>query len=68
MREAGRYRVDTATDSQQNLKEVLEYVATLPGHLRIVSITWQPARPSSDRALSLFAGYTIVSEMDVSRA
>ena len=60
---ANRYRVDTARDDVQNLKEVLEHLATLPGHVGIISVTWQGPRPSRE-GNTLHAGYTIVSEQD----
>ena len=55
---ANSYKIYSARDDHQNLSEVLEHVASVEGHVRIVSITWQPSR------LQLDAGYTIVSEMD----
>ena len=59
MADAERYQIDPARDDLRNLKEVLENIATREGHVRIVSIIWQPDRPAGD------AGYTIISEMDV---
>ncbi len=59
-----KYRVETARDDVSNLVEVLQFVATLPGHVRIVGITWGPDRTSRD-GNPIHAGYTIVSEMDV---
>jgi len=63
MTNANRYSVDTARDDQTNLLEVLQYVAAREGHIRIVSVTWQPSRPSASGTLS--AGYTIISEKDI---
>ncbi len=59
-----KYHVDTARDDLFNLDEVLQNIATREGHVRIVSITWQPARSTEDGTV-LPAGYTIISEMDV---
>ena len=58
-----KYRVDTARDDVSNLVEVLQFVATLPGHVRIVGITWQPTRTSKDGSV-LRAGYTIITETE----
>ena len=58
------YHVDVARDDVGNLSEVLENIATRKDHVRIVSITWQPARPG-EGSKSHLAGYTIISEMDV---
>ena len=56
-----RYRVDYATDVAPNLKEVLQYVATLKGHVRIVSVTWQPEGKDRE-GHTRSARYTIISE------
>ncbi len=64
MVDAKKYHVDTARDDTGNLDEVLQNIATREGHVRIVSITWQPSRPSESGA-TWPAGYTIISEMDV---
>ena len=64
MDDAKKYDVDTARDDVINLDEVLQHIATRRGHVRIVSITWQPSRPSKSGA-TWPAGYTIISEMDV---
>ena len=60
---ATEYQIFSARDDHTNLKEVLDYVATVEGHVRIVSVMWQPSRPSGDGA-QLSAGYTIVTEVD----
>ena len=59
-----RYSVDTARDDIKNLGEVLYNIGTRPGHVRIVSVTWQPAREFPD-GMPFPAGYTIISEMAV---
>ncbi len=59
-----KYHVNTARDDLVNLDEVLQNIATREGHVRIVSITWQPSRPSESGATRP-AGYTIISETDV---
>ena len=61
MDQADRYQVNPARDDLQNLKEVLEYIATSEGHIRIVGVTWQPARTDGEGRKQL-AGYTIISE------
>ena len=58
-----RYKVHLAVDDLFNLSEVLQYVATIKGHIRIVSVTWQPQRPGRDGG-TLEAGYTIIAEME----
>ena len=57
MADAKRYQIDTARDNIQNLREVLENIASREDHGRIVGITWQPARDDGRPA-----GYTIISE------
>ena len=59
-----KYHVDTARDDIGNLDEVLQNIATRDGHVRIVSVTWQPAREFPG-GMPFPAGYTIISEMDV---
>ncbi len=59
---ADRYQVDYARDDHQSLLEVLQHIATRKGHVRIVSVTWQPARPNREEH-NLFAGYTVISEI-----
>lgn len=49
-----RYQVDTTRDDPQNLKEVLENIATRPDHIRIVSVTWQPDRARPRRRQDLW--------------
>ena len=61
---ADRYQVDIARDDPQSLLEVLQHIATREGHVRIVSVTWQPSRPNRD-GRNLHSGYTIVSEWGV---
>ncbi len=60
---ANTYQVFSARDNHQNLKEVLEYVETVEGHVRIVSVTWQPERPGED-GVNLLPGYTIIAEVE----
>ncbi len=55
---ANRYQVFDARDDHGNLAEVLEHVATVKGHVRIVSVMWQPKR-----GLEFDSGYTIVAEV-----
>ncbi len=64
MDDAKKYHVDTARDDVINLDEVLQDIATRRGHVRIVSIIWQPSRPFESGATRP-AGYTIISETDV---
>ncbi|MFZ5833870.1 MAG: hypothetical protein ACOY2B_00595 [Pseudomonadota bacterium] len=52
------YQVHTSSDDLENLKEVLETVASGKGHVRIIGVTWRPERGASR------AGYTIISESD----
>ena len=59
-----RYRVDEATNSDENLKKVLQFVATLPGHVRVINVIWQPDS-TNGRGEHVFAHYTIISEMEV---
>ena len=59
-----RYKVDYAVDSLGNLEEVLQMVATLEGHVRIVSIIWEPAGKDYDGE-AYPPRYTIISEMEV---
>ncbi len=54
---ANKYQVYGARDDHGHLGEVLEYVATVKGHVRIVSVMWQPSR------LEIEPGYTIVAEV-----
>jgi hydroxypyruvate isomerase len=54
---ANKYQVYGARDDHGNLAEVLEYVATVKGHVRIVNVMWQPAR------LEIDSGYTIIAEV-----
>ena len=61
---ADRYQVDTARDDAQSLLDVLQHIATREGHVQIVSVTWQPARPDRN-GRNLIAGYTIISEREV---
>ena len=63
MANVNKYHVDTARDDIEDLGGVLQHIATREGHVRIVSITWQPSRPSEGGAMRP-AGYTIISEMD----
>ena len=64
MADAKKYHVDPVRDDIFNLDEVLQNIATRQGHVRIVSIIWQPARPAED-GTPLPAGYIIISEMAV---
>ncbi len=59
-----KYQVDTARDDPQSLLDVLQLIATREGHVRVVSVTWQPVRPNRD-GHNLHSGYTIVSEREV---
>ena len=59
-----RYKVEYATDSDTNLKEVLQYVASIKGHVRIVSVFWQPEGKDRE-GHTRSARYTIISEMEV---
>ena len=52
-----KYNVDIATNDPINLREVLESIATRPGHVRIVSVIYQPGQPA--------AKYVIISENEV---
>ena len=58
-----RYQVFTARDDIKNLSEVLQYIATVKGHIGIVSVTWQPQRPGREGG-TLEAGYTIIAEIE----
>lgn len=60
---ANSYKIYPARDNHQNLSEVLEYVATVAGHVRIVSVIWQPSRPDAEDRI-LDSGYTIIAEVD----
>ncbi len=64
MHDRNRYQVSSARDDVTNLQEVLEYIATKEGHVRIVSVTWQPERTGPAGEVRP-AGYTIISEMKV---
>ena len=57
MADAKKYHVDTARNDLQNLDDVLQNIATRDGHVRIVSVIFQPGLPE--------AQYVIISEMDV---
>ena len=57
-----RYQIYTARDDLKNLSEVLAHAATVPGHVRIVSITWQPTRKDRE-GREMPGGYTIISEV-----
>lgn len=61
------YIIDTAEDDIHDLDETLVLIAGRMGHLRIVSITWQPSR-TSKTGDALPAGYTIVSEIVIEDA
>ena len=63
MEQADRYQVFTARDDDLNLREVLQHIATVEGHVRIVSVTWQPVRPGAEGSEKP-AGYTIISEVE----
>jgi hypothetical protein len=54
---ANKYQVYGARDDHGHLGEVLQYVATVKGHVRIVSVMWQPAR------LEIDSSYTIIAEV-----
>ncbi len=54
-----RYQVFTVRDDIKDLSEVLQYIATVKGHIGIVSVTWQPQRGGT-----LEAGYTIIAEIE----
>ena len=58
-----RYQVYTAADDLSELGGVLQYVATVKEHIRIVSVTWQPQRRGRDGGI-LMAGYTIIAEIE----
>ena len=62
-----KYRVDTARDNVANLDEVLQVIATRIGHVRIISVTWQPSRrlASDPTGATIPAGYTIISETEL---
>ena len=59
-----RYKVDYAVDSFGNLQEVLQMVATLEGHIRIISVIWQPEGKDAEGQAHP-PHYTIISEMEV---
>ena len=59
-----RYQVDNARDDPQGLLDVLQHIATREGHVRVVSVTWQPVRPNRE-GRDRPSGYTIVSEREV---
>ena len=59
-----KYHVDTARDDYGNLDEVLQDIASREGHVRVVSVIWQPSRDFAS-GMPCPAGYTIISEMDV---
>ncbi len=63
MEMANRYQIHTARDNHQNLKEVLEFVATVKGHVRIVSVMWQPRHPDRE-GFEIESRYTIISEVE----
>lgn len=63
MANSDRYQVYSARDDITNLGEVLLYIATVKGHVRIVSVTWQPRRTDRDGG-TLEAGYTIIAEVE----
>jgi hypothetical protein len=54
---ANKYQVYGARDDHGHLGEVLEKVATVKGHVRVVSVMWQPSR------LEIDPGYTIIAEV-----
>ena len=60
-----RYQVYSARDdlTNTNLGEVLQSIATVEGHVRIVSVTWLPRRTDRDGG-TLEAGYTIIAEVE----
>ena len=60
---ANRYQIHTTRDNHQNLAEVLEFVATVKGHVRIVSVMWQPSRPGRE-GFEIEPGYTIIAEVE----
>lgn len=60
---ANSYKIYPARDNHQNLAEVLESVADVKGHVRIVSVTWQPSRPGAEGHI-LDPGYTIIAEVE----
>ncbi len=63
MEMANRYQIHTARDDRHNLAEVLEFVATVKGHVRIVSVMWQPSRPGAEGHI-IDPGYTVIAEVE----
>jgi len=63
MANSDRYQVYFSRDDLANLGEVLQYVATVEGHVRIVSVTWQPRRAGPDGG-TVKEGYTIIAEVE----
>jgi len=60
---AKRYQIYSARDDHNHLAEVLEYAATVKGHVRIVSVMWQPSRPGKG-GFKFDSGYTIIAEVE----
>ena len=63
MANSDRYQVYSSRDDLADLGMVLQYVATVEGHVRIVSVTWQPRRTGRDGS-TLKEGYTIIAEVE----
>ncbi len=59
---ANSYKIYPARDNHQNLAEVLEAVANVEGHVRIVSVTWQSRRTREGNNID--PGYTIIAEVE----
>jgi hypothetical protein len=60
---AKKYQIYSAHDDDASLAEVLEDVATVKGHVRIVSVIWRPRRSGTD-GFEFDPGYTIIAEVE----
>ncbi len=62
MEMANIYQIHWARDNYQNLEEVLVEAANVKGHVRIVSVMWQPRRAAHEGFVE--SGYTIIAEVE----
>ena len=59
-----QFLVRTARDDRSHLQNVLEEIRMRYEHVHIVSVMWEPKRPSGHGNIEYDAGYTIVAEVE----